>query len=334
MVKHSKSKLTDNRIAYKPFAFPEFYEFWHRHEQEHWIANEVNLHRDIVDWNTKLTEGEKNFLTQVLRFFTQGDIDVAGSYVSNYLPHFPITEARMMLLGFAAREAVHIDGYSHLITTLGLPDAIYSEFMEYEEMRAKHQFLMEVNEKEHTETQIAHNIAVFSGLTEGVQLFSSFAMLLNFARNNVLPGLGQIIIYSIVDENLHCEGMTALFKAYVKEHPGLVNDEFKKGIYDAARKMIELEDKFIDLAFASAGGVMRRLTADEVKKYVRYLADRRLIGLGLKGIFGVKKNPLSFMEEMTTSAGHTSFLEIKATEYSKGNFSGSWGEVWASNREA
>jgi hypothetical protein len=94
--------------------------------------------------NKKLTNEEKLFLTNIFRFFTQGDIDVAGGYVRNYLPYFPQPEIRMMLMGFAAREALHIAAYSHLIETLGMPEATYGEFLEYQSMRDKHEYFVDI----------------------------------------------------------------------------------------------------------------------------------------------------------------------------------------------
>jgi ribonucleoside-diphosphate reductase beta chain len=91
--------------------------------------------------------------------------------------------------------------------------------------------------------------------------------------------------------------------------------------------MVELEDRFIDLSFSM--GSMDNLDADDVKRYIRYITDRRLISLGLKGIMKVKKNPLPWVEEMINAPTHTNFFENRATDYAKGAVTGSWDEVWA-----
>ena len=124
------TNLTDDRNYFKPFGYPWAYDAWLKHEQSHWLHTEVPMMEDVKDWKKKLTANEKQFLTHIFRFFTQGDIDVAGGYVRNYLPYFPQPEVRMMLLGFGAREALHIAAYSHLIETLGLPETIYNDFLE------------------------------------------------------------------------------------------------------------------------------------------------------------------------------------------------------------
>ena len=321
-----KLTLTDTRNEFKPFHYPWAYEAWLKHEQSHWLHTEVPMLEDVKDWKKKLTNSEKHFLTNIFRFFTQGDVDVAGGYVKNYLPYFPQPEVRMMLAGFAAREALHIAAYSHLIETLGMPESTYSEFLEYEQMRAKHEYLLEVSSKNSTKESTALHIAAFSAFTEGMQLFSSFIMLLNFPRTGKMKGMGQIVTWSIVDETQHAEAMIKLFRTYIEENKEIWNDDLKGKIYTVAEKMVELEDRFIELSFGT--GAIDGLTENEVKEYIRYIADRRLISLGLKGIFKRKKNPLPWVEEMINAPTHTNFFENRATDYAKGALSGKWDDVW------
>jgi ribonucleoside-diphosphate reductase beta chain len=323
----SKSNLLETRDSFKPFNYPFAYDAWLKHEQSHWLHTEVPMLEDVKDWKKKLTEQEKHFLTNIFRFFTQGDIDVAGGYVKNYLPYFPQPEVRMMLAGFAAREALHVAAYSHLIETLGMPEKTYSEFLEYQEMREKHDYITELSSKNGTKESTATHIAVFSAFTEGMQLFSSFIMLLNFPRHGKMKGMGQIVTWSIVDETQHAEAMIKLFRTYIEENKEIWNDSLKAKIYTIAERMVELEDKFIDLSFGTGG--IEGLTSEEVKEYIRYIADRRLISLGLKGIFKRKKNPLPWVEEMINSPVHTNFFENRATDYAKGALSGKWDDVWA-----
>ena len=327
MIKKTDSRMTDERTYFKPFNYPWAYDAWLKHEQSHWLHTEVPMLEDVKDWKKKLTKEEKQFLTHIFRFFTQGDIDVAGGYVNNYLPYFPQPEIRMMLLGFAAREALHIAAYSHLIETLGLPDTLYNDFMEYQAMKEKHDYVMDISAHNTTKENTATHIAVFSAFTEGMQLFSSFIMLLNFPRHGKMKGMGQIVTWSIVDETQHTENMVKLFRTYIEENREIWNDELKGKLYTIATRMVELEDKFIDLAFQM--GAMEDLSAEDVKKYIRYIADRRLISLGLKGQFKVKRNPLPWVEEMINAPTHTNFFENRATDYAKGALSGDWGDVWA-----
>tara|TARA_R110001592_G_scaffold244149_1_gene505443 strand:- start:1159 stop:2130 length:972 start_codon:yes stop_codon:yes gene_type:complete len=319
-----KLKVTDQREYFKPFHYPWAYDMWLKHEQSHWLHTEVPMMGDVKDWKLRLTQEEKFFLTNVFRFFTQSDIDVAGGYVTNYLPHFPQPELRMMLSGFAAREALHIAAYSHLIESLGMPDTTYNEFNEYDAMREKHEFFQS---KIMNGANVPVKIAAISAFTEGLSLFSSFIMLLNFPRHGKMKGMGQIVTWSIVDETMHTEGLIKLFRTYVEENKEMWNDETKGQIYTVCEKMVELEDKFIDLAFTM--GKVEGLRDTEVKEYIRYIADRRLISMGMRGIYKVKKNPLPWVEEMINAPTHTNFFENRATDYAKGALGGDWSEVWA-----
>tara|TARA_B100000519_G_scaffold48706_1_gene39247 strand:- start:340 stop:1191 length:852 start_codon:yes stop_codon:yes gene_type:complete len=279
---------------------------------------------DVKDWKNRLSTEEKYFLTQIFRFFTQADIDVAGGYVNNYLPEFPQPEVRMMLSSFAAREALHIAAYSHLIESLGMPETTYNEFMEYDVMREKHEYFVK---KINNGVALPVKLAAISAFSEGLALFASFIMLLNFPRHGKMKGMGQIVTWSIVDETQHAEGVIQLFRTYVEENREVWNDATKSQIYSVCTKMVELEDSFIDLAYSM--GPVQGLRDSEIKQYIRYIADRRLISMGMKGIFKVKKNPLPWVEEMINAPTHTNFFENRATDYAKGALSGSWDEVWA-----
>ena len=317
-------KLQDERDYFKPFHYPWAYDAWLKHEQSHWLHTEVPMLEDVKDWKNNLSTEEKYFLTQIFRFFTQADIDVAGGYVKNYLPEFPQPEVRMMLSSFAAREALHIAAYSHLIESLGMPESTYNEFMEYDVMREKHEYFVK---KVNNGVALPVKLAAISAFTEGLALFASFVMLLNFPRHGKMKGMGQIVTWSIVDETQHAEGVIKLFRTYVEENREVWNDATKGQIYSVCTKIVELEDQFIDLAYSM--GPVKGLRDSELKEYIRYIADRRLISMGLKGIFKVKKNPLPWVEEMINAPTHTNFFENRATDYAKGALTGDWNEVWA-----
>ena len=208
----------------------------------------------------------------------------------------------MMLSSFAAREAVHIAAYSHLIETIGMPETVYNEFLQYEAMAEKHDFFHGLAEDQ--QENIAVKMAAFSAFTEGMQLFSSFVMLLNFTRNGTMKGMGQIIAWSINDETLHTESMIRLFREYIIENPELWTDSLKKRIYDIAEKMIELEDAFIDLAFGVNDMSKQNLSPADVKAYIRWICDRRLAAMGMKEIFKVNVNPLPWVDSMLWCNAH------------------------------
>ncbi len=332
---NKKLKLTDTRVTFKPFAYPKCYDLWLKHEQVHWLHTVVPMQQDVFDFKKRLSDGQRDFLTQILRLFTQGDVDVAAGYVNNYLPVFPHPEVRMMLLGFAAREAVHIAAYSHLLETLGFPDTTYNEFMEIKAMADKHEYVASIAQSGDT-SKVIQQMCAISAFTEGMQLFSSFVMLLNFGRNNLMPGMTKIVTWSIIDETMHCEGMTYLFREFVKENKDVWDDSLKRELYTIAEKMVELEDAFIDLAYKQLdpSEFKQPLAKEDMHAYIRYIADRRLINMGLKGIFKHKKNPLPWVDEMLALPSHTNFFEQTESSYSKGAQTGNWDDVWGVLKDA
>ena len=248
--------------------------------------------------------------------------DIAQAYLSNYIPKFKPPEIRMMLSAFATSEANHAHSYSLLNDTIGLPDKEYQAFQEYKEMANKHDYLFK--DKGKGVEGLARELAVFSAFGEGLQLFASFIMLLNFQRYGKMKGMCQIVTWSIRDESHHVENMIKLFHALIDENRKVWNDNFKKTLYQICRDMVDLEDKFIDLAFEMGG--VQGLEPKQVKQYIRHIADRRLLQLGLKPNFKVKDNPLPWLDWVLNGVEHTNFFENRATEYTKGNLTGNlWG---------
>jgi ribonucleoside-diphosphate reductase beta chain len=220
-------------------------------------------------------------------------------------------------------ETVHIAAYSHLLDTIGMPESEYGAFLEYSEMKDKHDYLQTFGVD--SDEDIAKTLAMFGGFTEGLQLFASFAMLMNFPRFNKMKGMGQIVTWSIRDESLHCEGIIKLFHAFCKER-----NCFTKSVQSDIREMcqhtVHLEDNFIDLAFEM--GPVNGMTPKEIKKYIRYIADWRLGQLGLKPIYMIDEHPLPWLAPMLNGVEHANFFEQRATEYSKAATRGNWNDVW------
>lgn len=318
------SSIFSPRSYFKPFEYPWAFEFYLKQQQMHWTPEEVPLHEDVKDWNQKLSNEEKNLLTQIFRFFTQSDSDVSEGYNDKIIPLFKKPEVRMMLNSFANMEGVHQHAYSLLLDTVAMPESEYKAFSQYEEMAKKHEYISKF--KPDNLREVIKTIAVYSAFTEGLQLFSSFAILLNFPRTGKLKGMGQIITWSIRDESLHVEGMIKLFRQIVEENFAIWDDELKREVYGIAKEMIDMEDKFIDLAFEQGG--IEGLTSDDVKQYIRYICDRRLLQLGLKPNYGIKNNPLEWLDWMLNGSEHSNFFEQRSTEYNKGMLKGSWSDVF------
>lgn len=339
--------LLSSAPIYKPFAYPWAYDAWKIQQQIHWLPEEVPMADDVKDWrageNAKytaqesgvaaalddrgdLTPGEMHLLTQILRFFTQADIEVNNCYMKHYSRIFQPTEIKMMLASFSNIETIHIDAYSHLLDTLGMPEVEYQAFLKYKEMKDKYDYLQSFNVD--SKENIAKTLAVFGAFTEGMQLFASFAMLLNFQRFGKMKGMGQIVAWSVRDETLHTNSIIKLFKTFIHENPEVWTPQFQESLSEICQVIVEHEDAFIDLAFEINNSV-RGLAAVDVKRYIRYIADYRLSQLGLPIIYHIDRNPLPWMDEILNAPEHTNFFENRVTEYAKAATKGSWDEAFS-----
>lgn len=316
--------LLDVSPVYKPFRYPWAYEAWLTQQRIHWLPEEVPLADDVKDWRRNLNEAEQNLLTQIFRFFTQADVEVNNCYMKHYSQVFQPTEIQMMLAAFSNMETVHIAAYSHLLDTIGMPESEYQAFFQYKEMKDKYDYMQEWGCA--TREDIARTLAVFGAFTEGLQLFASFAMLMNFPRHNKMKGMGQIVSWSVRDESLHTVSIIRLFKTFVAENPDIWTQALQDDLYRACNTIVTHEDAFIDLAFEM--GPVEGLGAEEVKRYIRHIADRRLSQLGLMPIFHEDKNPLRWMDTILNGVEHANFFESRATEYSKASTTGSWAEAF------
>ncbi len=315
------SKITEATEIFVP-KYHVLQELLGKHERSHWIEDEADMAQDVTQWKDgSIAPQRKEFVKMILRLFTQADTDVCSGYVEKLLPVFKQADARMMLLSFASREVTHIKAYKRLNDTLGYDtEAFMSEFLQYKEMADKHTFFIEQSNMR-SNKGIAEYLAK-QILLEGVSLFASFAMLLNFSRQGQLSGLVSINQWSIIDEQLHVQGLSELFKIFVAENPSVVNEEFKKTIYETARTVVKLEDDFIDLCYNIEDN--EKLLKKDLKDYIRFVCDIRMQQMGFKPQFNVEKNPLPFIEEITGDGVFGNFFESTITAYSKQSLTGEW----------
>lgn len=292
-----------------------------KHERAHWGVWEVDIRKDVEQWrNGTIDEANKQFIKMILRFFTQADTNVCGSYVERLLPVFKNADARMLLLSFANREVTHMLGYKFLNDNLGLDsEAFSSEFLTFKEMKEKHEFMVEdvdLRSNKGKAEYLAKQI-----LMEGVNLFASFAMLLNYSRLGLVQGMVSVNQWSIADESIHVEGLSELFRIFVEENPSVVTEEFKRTVYETAREVVRLEDAAIDLCYSV--GQPSNLDKQELKDYIRYVADYRMQQMGFKPQFDIQYKPLPWIEDITGNV-FGDFFSNTITEYSKDNLSGEW----------
>lgn len=312
------------RTSYKQaggFQYPFCFDFYQLQQKLHWLPSEVSLQNDVVCWNTELTESERHLLTQVQLFLANADGDVAASYVEKYLPNLPLPECRMMLLAIANMESIHQESYSYTIDTLGMPESSYSAFLEIPEMYEKHLFLTQQRTEKLEDVQkFLLDIAISSCLGEGLQLFSAFAIILSFMRRGLMNGLGQLTSFIARDEMFHCGGMTEVFNTISAENTNLWTAELVGHIQDSARKAVELEDHFIDMAFSM--GDVPNLTAADLKQYIRHIANARLSEIQVPPVFDDSHNPIDWIDDMLYCPSVANFFEVRNANYSLDNWTG------------
>jgi ribonucleoside-diphosphate reductase beta chain len=263
------------RATFSPFEYPQVFEYFTKQNQARWLWTEIPMAGDITDWNSKLTASEKNVVTGILKGFVTTEVLVQEYWTSRVFKWFPKPEVKAMCSAFGNTEAVHAKSYNYLAESLGLTD--FDAYINEPTAKAKIDHILDTNGK--SKEAIAKSLAVFSGFTEGVNLFSSFAVLLNFSRFNKLKGVGQIISWSIRDESLHSEAGCYLFRTLVKENPEIFTKEFKDDIYEAARLTVKLEDDFIDMVFKE--GPIEGLDPNDLKAYIRFRCNTKLADLSL-----------------------------------------------------
>jgi ribonucleoside-diphosphate reductase beta chain len=319
--------LTDGSIIrpYKPFQYPWAFDYFNTHEKLHWIPEEVTMGEDVKDFHDKLTPNERNLITQIFRFFVTADQEVGDNYHTRYMSVFKPVEIKMMLGSNANRESIHMWAYEHLITTIGLPETEFAAFLEYKEMKDKFDYYQKFSMDNPQE--IAKTLAGFGAFTEGVQLFASFAILLNFQRFNLMKGMGQIIQWSIRDENLHVESLITLYHAYLAENPEIDLEKLGADVVQICRDIVDHEDAFIDLAYGLDEDI-RGTTAQDIKNYIRFVSNMRLLQLKMKPIYPQMENPLLWLTKELNSVEHANFFEARVTTYSKASSTGTWDEVF------
>lgn len=312
----SKSRILTPRPTYMPFLYPQAAQFAEQQQQSHWLASEISLASDINDWKLVLTEAEKQVIGHTLKGFTQTEVFISDYWATLVYKWFRHPEISLMASTFSAMEAIHGQAYSLLDQSLGLDN--YEAFLAEPTVKAKIDRLIGTRGK--TVREIATSLAVFSGFAEGVQLFSAFAILLNFSRFNKMKGLGEIITFSQLDESVHSTAGCWLFRTLIEENPQVWDDELKKEIYEAARLTVSLEDDFIDKAFSL--GPVQGLDPADLKAFIRHRCNTRLQDLGLKSNWkNIDKQALKNMEWYSAlgskAVAHHDFFATRGT-YTKG----------------
>jgi ribonucleoside-diphosphate reductase beta chain len=320
--------LFDERIAYKPFDYPEYYtEGWLKQAQAFWLHTEIPMSGDVKDWNEKLTKGEKNLVGNILLGFAQTECAVSDYWTQKVVSWFPKHEIKQMAMMFGSQETIHAVAYSYLNETLGLED--FKAFLQDEATMERFNNL--VSYKGTDKIGIAKSLAIFSAFAEGVSLYSAFAVLYSFQLRNLLKGIGQQMKWSVRDESLHSKMGCQLFRHMCQEDNKLLED-CKKDVINAAEAMLKAEERYIDKMFEQ--GDIENLKANNLKQFIRKRLNEKLVELGYKYLgkyFSYDKQAASKLDwfyHLTGGHTHTDFFAVRPTDYSKANEGEDFEDIW------
>ena len=309
------SNLTEPRHFYKPFEYQQAFDYYKDQHRVHWLADEVPLASDLSDWKGKLNESEKNLIGNILKSFAQTEVHVNDYWSTKVSMWFPKPEVQAMARVFADFESIHAEAYARLNEELGLDD--FQAFMEDETAKNKIDRLLEVPGD--TLQEKAVSLATFSAFTEGVNLFSSFAILMSFQLRNLMKGTGQIVEWSVRDESLHSTAGCWLFRTLLEENPEINTSELRDKIIEACHISVNLEFDFIEKAFEM--GDVEGLHIDQLKNFIKARANEKIEELGYKAIYNdIDPSQLRDMEwfsHLTSGKTQQDFFAGRNTSYSK-----------------
>ena len=320
--------LFDKRIAYKPFDYPEYYtEGWLKQAQAFWLHTEIPMSGDVKDWNESLTAKEKHLVGNILLGFAQTECAVSDYWTQKVVSWFPKHEIQQMAMMFGSQETVHAVAYSYLNETLKLED--YEAFLHEPATAERFDNLVAYDGDD--KRGIAKSLAVFSAFAEGVSLYSAFAVLYSFQLRNLLKGIGQQMKWSVRDESLHSRMGCQLFRHMCEEDKDLLED-CREDIVDAAKIMVELEEKYIEKMFEM--GDIDGIKSYDLKQFIRKRTNEKLQELGyvdLGSYFSYDEETASNLDwfyHLTGGHTHTDFFAIRSTDYSKANEGEDFEDVW------
>ena len=330
------SKLFEERIPYKPFEYPVYYtEGWLKQAQAFWLHTEISMQGDVKDWKENLTKSEKNLVGNILLGFAQTECAVSDYWTGMVTKWFPKYEIQQMAMMFGSQETIHAVAYSYLNETLGLED--FEAFLHEPATADKFDLLMntsadythkDLSSNESARQDVAKSLAIFSAFAEGVSLYSSFAVLYSFQMRNLLKGIGQQMKWSVRDESLHSRMGCQLFNHMCEEYPEL-REQSKDSIIEAAKLIVELEEKFIDKMFEM--GDLENLKSNDLKEFIKQRTNDKLRELGYEEVFIVNQEQASNLDwfyHLTGGHTHTDFFAIRPTDYSKAGEEDDWDDLF------
>jgi ribonucleoside-diphosphate reductase beta chain len=294
----------------------------------HWMPQEVNMQRDIELWKNPngLTDDERRLVKRNLGFFVTADSLAANNIVLGTYRHITAPECRQYLLRQAFEEAIHTHAYQYIVESLGLDEKeIFNAYNEIASIRDKDQFLIPFIEMltdpefktgtVESDQTLLKSLIVFACLMEGLFFYVGFTQILALGRQNKMTGAAEQYQYILRDESMHCNFGIDLINTIKMENPQLWTAAFRDEIKDLFLKAVDLEYRYAEDTMPR--GVLG-LNAAMFKGYLRFIANRRAVQIGLDPLFPNEENPFPWMSEMIDLKKERNFFETRVTEYQTG----------------
>lgn len=292
-------------LTLRPMKYPDFYEMYRNAIKNTWTVEEVDFSTDVNDLRNKMSASERHMINRLVAFFATGDSIVSNNLVLNLYKHINSPEARMYLSRQLYEEAVHVQFYLTLLDTY-IPDhneraAAFAAVENIASIKKKADFCLKwidtIDELDSLKSpgdrrMFLLNLICFAACIEGLFFFAAFAYVYFLRSKGLLHGLAAGTNWVFRDESCHMKFAFDVVKEVRKEEPLLFDVELERSIATMLDEAVDCEMQFAEDILS--GGIAGLSTAD-MRQYLEFIADQRLVMLGLNKVYGAK-NPFSFMD--------------------------------------
>jgi ribonucleoside-diphosphate reductase beta chain len=313
-------------LTLRPMRYPRFYEMYRSAIRNTWTVEEIDFQIDLGHLRQRMTPAERHLIERLVAFFATGDSIVSNNLVISLYRHINAPEARMYLSRQLFEEALHIQFYLTLLDNY-VPDPArraqaFAAIDNIPSIRRKAQFCQrwidEIFALDRIETaadkqRFLLNLTCFASCIEGLFFFGAFAYVYFLRSRGLLPGLAAGTNWVFRDESAHMAFAFSVIDTVRQEEPELFDESWSQSVREMITEAVGCEAEFADDVLQ--GGVVG-LTRSEMRQYLEYVADQRLMMLGLAPMYGAR-NPFPFMELQDVQE-LTNFFERRVSAYQVG----------------
>ncbi len=296
------------------------YSLWEVMLNNTWFPKEVDMTRDVIDYKN-LTQAEKDAYDKALSQLIFMDSLQTNNLIDNVNPYITSPEINLILVRQSFEEALHSQSYAVMVDSISTnSEEIYELWRRDMMLKQKNDAIAAVYDRL-SEDPTEHNFikACFANqILEGIYFYSGFAYIYTLARSGKMLGSAQMIRFIQRDEVTHLVLFKNMINSLKRERPELFTQELYDEVYDMFKKAVELEVRWGQYITQSQ---ILGLTDDIVRQYIQYLADDRLVSVGMQKLYN-SEHPIKWVDDFAKfNDQKTNFFEGTVTNYSKGSLS-------------